>query len=588
MASLSLGRFLPHLRGTAPDSIGPDLIAGLTVASLAVPQGMAYALVAGVPLQMGLYAAAIPALVAALFGSSRFLVTGPTNPTALLIGASIVGPAVAVGAGVPVVAVLGAGVLCGGMLIAFGVVGLGRASRFMSDSVVAGFAAGAGLLIALRQLPSVAGAVSAPASPGSSWIPSSLLALAEAWRALSLADPRALAFALAVPLLVLGLRRIDARLPAALIALALATAVCSALGWDDGPQALRLVGTIPAGWPALHLPLHGDPGALLAPALALAVLCTVQTVAAARTLEPLGRRRLDADRELVAQGVANVAAAFVGALPTSGSLTRSALGRASGARSRLAAATSGLSVAILVPLFLPVIEAVPLSALAGLVVLSGLDLVSPTGLRRAGSTRGDAMVLGVTLVATLWIDLVQAVYVGLFLSLGLLVRRSGRLQLVEIVRDGTDRFREIAIDERTGTTPAVLLHLEGDLNFAVAPELADGLAEIGARGPRVVVLRLKRARHLDATVLEALRHQFSALRANGSTVLLCGLTDEMATTLARTELGRELGDAGLLRAGIRLFEGFEHALDRTRALLGPASDDEIFRTLEEPAWTYQI
>jgi SulP family sulfate permease len=198
------------------------------------------------------------------------------------------------------------------------------------------------------------------------------------------------------------------------------------------------------------------------------------------------------------------------------------------------------------------------------------------------------LVLAATLGATLWIDLVQAVYVGLFLSLALLVRRSGRLQVVEIVSSGPDRFRELAIDEKTGTTPAVMLHLEGDLNFAVAPELADLLGEIGARRPRVLILRLKRARHLDATVLEVLRWRFGELCARGTRVLLCGLTDPVAELLERTELAEVLGSDGLLRAGARLFEGFERAVQRTRAELRPLSDDEIFRTDVRPPWSYEI
>lgn len=219
-----------------------------------------------------------------------------------------------------------------------------------------------------------------------------------------------------------------------------------------------------------------------------------------------------------------------------------------------------------------------MAALVGLIVLSGLDLVDLRALRRAATTRGDAIVLLTTLGATLWIDLVQALYVGVFLSLALLVRRSGNLQISELVRAPGGRFREIELDERTGTTLAALLHLEGDLNFAVAGALSERLREIVSRGPRVVVLRLKRARHLDATVLEAMREVVEEARQSGVHVLLCGLTDEQAALLLKTELGRLLGPEDLLRSGERLFEGFERALARTRSLLAPQGDDEIFRS----------
>jgi SulP family sulfate permease len=582
-----LARFVPHLRGTKRATLRPDVVAGLTVAALAVPQGLAYALVAGVPPEMGLYAAAIPTLLAALLGSSPYLVTGPTNPIALVIGVSIVAPALAEGRSVPVDEVLATGLLAGVMLAGFGLIGLGRASRFLSDSVLAGFATGAGILIALRQLPALA-PIATPPGGGSALAPAVWWLLIDAARALADAEPRALGLALGVPAVVLALRRIDRRIPAALLALAGATLVAWALGWNSGPDALATIGSIPASFAQLGFPPFAAPGRIAAPALAVALLATLQSVAAARTLRPPEFTRLDTDRELVSQGVANVAASLAGALPTSGSLTRSALARSAGGRSRLAPAVSGLAIAALLPFLGPALAHVPLAALVGLVVMSGFELVNARGIRRAATTRGDAAVLIVTLLATLWIDLLQALYAGVFLSLALLVRRAGRLQMVELVRSGEQRFREIPIDEKTGETPAVLLHLEGDLNFAVAEELADRLLEIGQRGPRVVVLRLKRARHLDATVLEALRHAARELKRGGAETVVCGLTDEVAGLLEATELCQVLGREGLLRAGPRLFEGFERALRRSRKLLYPLSDDEIFRSEGTVGWMYEI
>ena len=203
--------------------------------------------------------------------------------------------------------------------------------------------------------------------------------------------------------------------------------------------------------------------------------------------------------------------------------------------------------------------------------------MDPRALRRAATTRGDALVLVATLGSALWVDLVQALYVGLFLSLALLVRRSGSLRIVELVLTPSGRYQEIEIDARTGSTPAVLLHLEGDLNFAIAGDLSDRLAEIGQRGPRVVVLRLKRAQHLDATVIESLREAVLNLEKSGTKVVLSGLSHDIASLLAETELGAHLGEEGLLHSGDRLFEGFERSLERARALIGESVEGEIFR-----------
>jgi SulP family sulfate permease len=380
-----------------------------------------------------------------------------------------------------------------------------------------------------------------------------------------------------VPFFVVLLRRVDTRIPGALLVLGASIVAVRLLGWTQGPGSLTQVGAIDVGFPRLEMPALLAPSQVAAPALAIAMLATLQSIAAARAIHPPGRERLDPDRELVGQGAANLAAAFLGALPTCGSLTRSAHAVSAGARSRLAAAVGGLALAILLPGLGGIVAQVPNAAIVGLVVLSGIDLVNPRSLRRAMRTRGDTAVLLATLVAALWIDLVQALYAGVFLSLALLVRRAGRLQMVEIVRAGPGRFRELPLDERTGANPAVLLHLEGDLNFAVATELAERLLEIANRSPRVLVLRLKRARHLDATLLEALRHAFEELRGRGITVILCGLTDDVARLIEASELAPVLGTEGLLRAGPRLFEGFERALVRTRRLLAPLVDDEIFR-----------
>jgi SulP family sulfate permease len=311
-------------------------------------------------------------------------------------------------------------------------------------------------------------------------------------------------------------------------------------------------------------------------------------MASARALEPAHGPALDADRELFSQGVANLSSALVGAQCTSGSLTRSLTSRLAGARTRLASVTAGAVVMLCLPALAPALERVPLAALAGLIVLTGFASISPTQIRRAASTPGDAAVLVVTLAVTLWLDLVPAVYAGLLLSLALLVRRAGRLQMVELAHGGQRRLREVPVDARTGTTPAVILHLEGDLNFAVAPELSDQLKEISARGPEVVILRLKRARHLDATVLEVLRRLAVDLASRDAQLVLCGLTAPLQALFARTELGEVLGPDALLPTGGRLFEGLERALDLARERLRPRPDAEIFRSESDEDWQYEI
>ena len=568
--------FTPRLNLPHRGELRFDLFAGLTVAAVAIPQALAYAWVAGLPGEMGLVAAALPCAAAAFFGSSPYLVTGPTNPTALLLGTSIVVPALASTGIVPMGHVLSVGLLVGLMLLAFAILGIGRTSRFLSDSVIVGFATGTGLLIALRLLPELTpNLLRTP--HGGGFIPQSWPALQDAGRSLASADPRALLVAVVTVALILGLRRIDARFPAALVGLAAVSVGTALLGWDAGPNALPGIGEFASAWTsasALDVP---DLKHVAQPAFAIAILVTLQSVAAARSVRPPEGSRLDPDRELFGQGAGNIVSALVGGMVTCGSLTRTAVARSAGGRSRLTAVVAGGVILVGLPGLGLVINAVPMPALVGLVVLSGIELVDPRALRRAATTRGDALVLLATLGSTLWIDLVQALYVGLFLSLALLVRRSGDLQIVELVRSPSGRFREIEIDEQTGSSPAVLLHLEGDLNFAIAGDLSDRLVEVGRHAPQIILLRLKRARHLDATVLETLREAAVRLGAQGTRVVLSGLTDDLAGVMEQTELGALLGEEGILRSGDRLFEGFERSMDRARMLLDAPPDQEIFR-----------
>jgi SulP family sulfate permease len=249
------------------------------------------------------------------------------------------------------------------------------------------------------------------------------------------------------------------------------------LGWDAGPNALPGIGEFASAWTsasALDVP---DLKHVAQPAFAIAILVTLQSVAAARSVRPPAGSGLDPDRELFGQGAGNIVSALVGGMVTCGSLTRTAVARSAGRRSRLTAVVAGGVILVGLPGLGLVVNAVPMPALVGLVVLSGIELVDPRALRRAATTRGDALVLRATLGSTQWIHPVQALYVGLFLSLALLVRRSGDLQIVELVRSPNGRFREI--DEQTGSSPAVLLHLKGDLNFAIAGDLSDRLVEVG-------------------------------------------------------------------------------------------------------------
>ena len=492
-------------RGRA--DIAPDLLAGVAIAALAVPQAVAYALVAGLPAEMGLAAAALPALIASLFGSSRFMVTGPTNPTALLLGVSVVAPAVARGED-PIAAVLATGLVAGAILIGLGLARL-RARVALPVRL-------RDLGLQRRRGSADRAALPADARGRRARAARELVARAERLvgdrrrrararrRRIRARSPRASP----CPVLMLAARRVGPRFPAALVALGARGAGarrCSA--GPTGDDALPAhAGDRARSARRFTRRAAFDPGEILPPALALALLVTVQAMASARALEPAHGPALDPDRELFSQGVANLTAALVGAQCTSGSLTRSLTSRLAGAHTRLASVTAGALVALFLPVLAPGARA---RAARGArradradrlhVDLADADPPRRRDAGRRGRARRHARRHALARSGSGGVRGAACSRSRCSCGAPAACRWSSSRRAAQ------RRLREVPIDARTGTTPAVILHLEGDLNFAVAPELADRLKEISARGPEVLILRLKRARHLDATVLEVLR-----------------------------------------------------------------------------------
>lgn len=581
-----------------------DVVAGLTVALMGVPQAMAYALIAlrGLPqetaVQAGLYAAIVPPIVAGLFGSSRFLVTGPTNATALLVF-MLIHPYIRDGrpAGVVMGIVFAYAVASGLILLIAGLAKLGQIVRYVAQSVLTGFLAGAGILIILGQLRTVLGieqhqvravawAESLPDTIGS------LIRLAA-----SLDQTSYLTLVLAAgSLAMLGIiRSLSPKLPAVLVTLLLIAVLVSAMGWGDGlvalvrtnPQDPAHPRNIPAQLPPISMPLFDwtlwrD---YLSGGVALALLGIVEAITAAKALAARTGDRLNVNHELVGQGLARVAAGFTSSLVPSGSQTRSVLNMVSGARSRAAQVFSGLLTAGIVLLLARPASYIPMPALSAVVIFSALGLIDVAQIRRLlAGTRGDAVVLVVTVLSTIVLRLDHAIYVGAFLSVLMALQRTSKLVVSEMVRDTQGRWRESAPDEQTGTSAIVLLQLEGALYFGAADELVTYLRQVAARGARVLILRLKRAHNLDATIAENLRNLARDWHSHGVELILCGLRPETVALVERTGLAEAIGQQNLFLTDRDIFGSVRQALRRARQIVGEPADQRIVReeTPENP------
>jgi len=472
-----------------------DVVAAVAVTFMAVPQGVAYALIAGLPPAAGLYAAAIPVIVGAVARSSRFVVTGPTNALSLLVGAMAVGQL-----GVPPVqAALLLALLVGLLQVGAGLLRLGVLVNYISGPVVLGYITGAGVLIGVGQ-----------------------------WRHL-VADPWSIGTGLAVAAGIVALRWGLPRLPGAVVMLSLATAASWAADFGAlGVARIADLASIPVGLPPLTLPpMNLELARALVPvAIAATVLSLVESSSVARTLAAKTGEPIDLDRDFLGQGLANVAAAFFGGYPTSGSLSRSALNYSAGATSRASAALSGVAMLGVLAVLGPVVDHTPISALAGLLLVVAVDLVDLEQIRRvvSGGRRGDLLAFAGTLIGTWVLPLDQAILLGVAISIGMFLRRVRHLTLRRLVlEDGL--LREAKRDAADPSCPAVrILHVEGQLFFAAAPILEAALNEATADpAVRVVILRMKRSQGVDATTAGMLRGAAERMAERGQHLILVGM-----------------------------------------------------------------
>jgi SulP family sulfate permease len=519
-----------------------DLVAGLTVAAVAVPQSMAYALIAGVPPQYALYTAFITGLLGSLLGSSKHLVTGPTNAISLLVFSALAGMEGQI-QGDPLRL---AGALClltllvGAVQVLIALFKMGDLTHYISESVMLGFMAGAGLLIALGQIPNLLG-LHAQGTGEQPLLGRLLLTLREGGPV----QPAALALGLGTMVVVVALRRLGRRLgvllPDMLLALVAAAVVAAVCGWQSPSGNLE----VPWGLPPPEVPLWQPLWLrqLTGSALAIALLGLLEALAIAKSIAAQTRQPLDFNRECLAQGLSNLGGALFHCIPASGSLTRSAINYQAGAVSRISGVVSSLAVAASLLLFSPLAQFVPRPALAGILVVTAWRLVDRRRLVYClRATRYDAGLALATASAAVFIGVELSIVIGIFLSFLLFVPRAARLQSSELVVTPQRVLRE-RHPEDPQCSRLALYSLEGELFFGIVPALEEFFEQLRRRadqGVRVLVLRVKRTRNPDMVCLEKLQGFVEEMEARKVAVLLCGVREDFARALDNVRLDRWL------------------------------------------------
>ena len=563
-------RFLPFqdLRRLRPADLGRDALAALATTFLAIPQGVAYAMIAGLPPVMGLYASVVPTIVGSLFRSSRHVVSGPTNAVSLLVGGAVGALAQELGAA-PAQVAISMALMVGLMQLGAGLLRLGSVVDYISSSVVLGYITGAGVLIGVGQLHNLTGTAGARGD---------VITRVMGWiYGLDALNTTALAVAGATALLVVVLRLLSRKVPGELIALVVATAGSVALGLSDKLAVVGDLAPVPASLPPLTLPVLFDPSLALV-ALAATVLSLVESSSLARSIADKTGDRLDISVEFAGQGLSNIAAAFTGGYPVSGSLSRSALNHSAGAQTRLGGVFGGLFVALGLLVAGPLIERVPIAALAGLLMVVAWRLVNVARIRqtfRAG--RADTLAFLGTLAGTWALRLDHAIYLGVTISIILFLRRARLLVVRELRVDPSGRLREHKAEDGPRDARVRVVHVEGPLFFGAAGELRDKLGAVAGDEVRSLVVRLKRTQGMDLTTATVFAAISEGLAAQGRHLVLVGMRPDAMGVLERSGAAERIGRDNLFPTRDGWFEAMDAGVRRA-LVLAEAPDDSPLRT----------
>lgn len=565
---------------------GRDLVAGLTVSVVEVPQAMAYALIAGVPPQYGLYTSIIQGVIGAMLSSSEHLTTGPTNTQSLLIAATVHRLVAAPGDPMYLELVFCLTLLKGLIQLVFAAARMGNMTRYVSRSVIAGVAAGAGVLILVGQLPNFLGITlpdEAARLPGAAGQLERVLKHVSETNMLSLGVGIAgLAVALLAP-------RIWRFLPGALLAVIAGAVWVWVAGWTGGD--LALVGELPKSFPEWHVPAltWSRAESLFTGALALAIMGMLESVAIVKAIAGQSGERVNANQEFFAQGFKNAVSSFFQCIPGSGSFTRSALDYAAGAQTRFAAVFNACFVAVIYWFAAAQAAFIPMASLAAVLFVIAGSLIDWRYLIRVWKAdRSDAVVCLITFSATLTLPLQYAIFVGIFLNLALFLRQAGQLHVAEMAPTSAGVFIERPLQEKSGKRSVMFLQIEGDLFFAVADELQERLSQL-VRRHRIVIFRLKRTHSIDATVLQVFEQFARQMKERGGHVILCGLKPELMDTMRSFGLTKTIGEDNIFEAGFGVFTSAKKALERAKKLIGGSIDTDPIPDLDETeGWAYEI
>ncbi len=542
-------RLFPFLRWwtlVSRRTLRSDIMAGITGAVIVLPQGVAFAIIAGLPPEYGLYCAMVPAIFAALFGSSYHLISGPTTAISIVI-LTTVGRLAQPATPDYIQLVLTLTFLVGIFQLGLGLARLGSLVNFVSHSVVIGFTTGAAILIATSQMSHLTGI---KLQKGHYFIH----VWSELLPRLSEANIYVLSIALFTLFVALLFKKILPKWPGMLRAMVCGSVASLLVGGHN--HGVRLVGALPSHLPPLTAPdLTTASLRELAPgALAVAMLGLAEAVSIARSVATKSEQRIDSNQEFIGQGLSNIAGSFFSSYAASGSFTRTGVNYNAGAKTPLAAVVSAAALAVILLLIAPLTAYLPIASMAGILLLIAYSLIDFHHIGAIFRTsKAEAGILLATFLSTLLVELEFAIYVGVILSLLIYLNRTSHPSFITLVPD-PDRHRRHFVNIKNKPSPECpqlkIVRIDGSIFFGAVDHVAARLDEITRNSPEQahILIVAGGINFIDVAGCQMMNQEIHRLRLSGREVYLCSVKGEVRDVMTRGGCMRHFGENNIFRS----------------------------------------
>ncbi|MDP2832343.1 MAG: SulP family inorganic anion transporter [Pseudomonadota bacterium] len=567
---MNLTRFLPFLRWfpMTGGTIKADFMAGITVALVLIPQSMAYAQLAGLPAYYGLYAAFLPVAIAAMWGSSHQLGTGPVAVVSLLTASSLAVFAAPGSADFVALAIMLA-LLVGVIQLLLGVFKLGVIVNFLSHPVIVGFTNAAAIIIGLSQVSKLFGV---PMGRSEHFIND----IVGVVKLIGDTHVPTLAMGIAAIALMWAIRKFKPQLPGVLIAVVLTTSLSWALDFERSLGG-QVVGAIPEGLPSLAVPTLDLTRlqALLSAALVISLVGFMEAISIAKAIAAKTKQRLDPNQELIGQGLANIVGSFTQAFPASGSFSRSAVNMGAGAKTGLSSVITTLFVLLTLLFLTPLLYHLPQAVLAAIIIMAVIGLVNFEAVKHAWhANKHDGIAAVVTFIATLAFapHLDEGIMVGAGLALILFLMRTMKPRVAQLGRFKDGTLRDIKVNPGIPTSEHVVaMRFDGQLYFANVSYFEDTVLGALADHPKASFFLVvgDGINQLDASGEEVIHHLVTRLKDAGVTLVFSGLKKQVLDVMRATGLFEAITQANI-------FATEDQALAAIYERLGDDAKDDLF------------